>query len=795
MLHEPAALPSLQFTLYELAARSPRGHLTLAAYRAFGGVDAAIAARAEELYTGLDDPAREGIRRLFERLVVVSADGEPTRRRALRSELAVAARLLGGDVLQVIEAWAQSRLLTLDHHPETREPTVEVAHEALLREWPRLRGWLEEDREAIVALGHLREAAASWAGAGARSWRALPRGSARRGAAARQGRRAATCPRRSASSSRPASPSASANGSTSSSSWSAPPGRTVGCVSSWSALAVALVAALVVGAVAVNQRNEASQERQTATARELAAAANANLEIDPERSVLLALAAVDLARPVGGSALRQAEQALHEAVYASQIEQRFDGVGGAVAWSDDGDRFASSTAEGAVEIRDRATGEVVQTIDAHDDRVNGIAFSPDGALLGTTSEDDTAALWDLATGELLHRFDRPDTDLAMTAWCPRSAAMARASRSPGGASGGRLGGRCRLGSRWCRRSSTTAAIRQSTSFDPTGTMMAVALSTATGAVAVVDVASGKRRLTLDADTRSDVRGVESRRRVDRGGHRHRRLRLRRERPARSGSPSPTSPASSISTGALTRRRIATASRAGTIRVWRIIGRGGLEVFTLSSQATRAGVAGMAFSPDGTALVAGAVDYDTTLVWDTSLAASAEVANLPGALLDSGGAADYAATGDYIITGSPTGVLTVWDAQTYEPIRTARWSGSEPLRRSRPPTTWPSRRWKGAYDLFGVDVSPDGSRVAALVRDNVDDDAANQYAQLRVWDLETWEEPFRRPDERLGRQHGVVSRQRAPGAVAQRAVLRSGAPTLIGVVRVLDRAGQRGQDVP
>ena len=94
VLHEPAALPSLQFTLYELAARSPRGHLTLAAYRALGGVDAAIAARAEELYTGLDDPAREGIRRLFERLVVVSADGEPTRRRALRSELAVAGRAL-----------------------------------------------------------------------------------------------------------------------------------------------------------------------------------------------------------------------------------------------------------------------------------------------------------------------------------------------------------------------------------------------------------------------------------------------------------------------------------------------------------------------------------------------------------------------------------------------------------------------------------------------------------------------------------------------------------------------------
>jgi WD40 repeat protein len=163
VLHEPAALPSLQFTLYELAERSSDRTLTVAAYRELGGVDAAIAARAEELYRSLDDPARDGVRRLFERLVVVGTEGEPTRRRALRTELAAAAGPPAGEVLDMIEVWAQARLLTLDRHPESRQPTVEVAHEALLREWPRLRGWLEEDREEIMALAHLREAAASWA--------------------------------------------------------------------------------------------------------------------------------------------------------------------------------------------------------------------------------------------------------------------------------------------------------------------------------------------------------------------------------------------------------------------------------------------------------------------------------------------------------------------------------------------------------------------------------------------------------------------------------------------------------
>ncbi len=47
------------------------------------------------------------------------------------------------------------RLLAFDHDPVTREPTVEVAHEALIRNWPRLRGWLDEDRESLTIMRHL----------------------------------------------------------------------------------------------------------------------------------------------------------------------------------------------------------------------------------------------------------------------------------------------------------------------------------------------------------------------------------------------------------------------------------------------------------------------------------------------------------------------------------------------------------------------------------------------------------------------------------------------------------------
>lgn len=151
---EPAGLPSLQFTLFELAERT-RGDLTLAAYREIGGLYGAIATRAEDLYRSLDDDDRGAVRRLFDQLVVVHADGEPTRRRATRTDLTVTDPGLD----PVIDRWAEARLLSLDRHRQSRLPTVEPAHEALLREWPRLRRWIDEDRQALVVLGHLRGAA------------------------------------------------------------------------------------------------------------------------------------------------------------------------------------------------------------------------------------------------------------------------------------------------------------------------------------------------------------------------------------------------------------------------------------------------------------------------------------------------------------------------------------------------------------------------------------------------------------------------------------------------------------
>ena len=166
---------------------------------------------------------------------------------------------------------------------------------------------------------------------------------------------------------------------------------------------------MVVGYFAIRQREQATSERQVATARELAAAANANVTIDAERSVLLALAAVEESRSADGSALPEAEEALHRAVTADQIELRVPGVGGALDWSPDGRLFVTEgpQSSGIVDIRDARTGASVRSFHGHDLDVTDVAFNHDGTLLATTGADGAARVWDPATGEELHSIEHP----------------------------------------------------------------------------------------------------------------------------------------------------------------------------------------------------------------------------------------------------------------------------------------------------------------------------------------------------------------------------------------------------
>ena len=169
---QPGALPLLQYALTELFEQRQGRKLTLEAYKHSGGVSGALARRAEQIYSGLNEAEREAARQLFLRLVTLGEASEDTRRRVLRSELEALtlSQTDGRSARSLLETaldhYGRYRLLTFGFDPITRGPTVEVAHEALLREWPRLRAWLESGRADLRMQRTLALAAAEWQGGG-----------------------------------------------------------------------------------------------------------------------------------------------------------------------------------------------------------------------------------------------------------------------------------------------------------------------------------------------------------------------------------------------------------------------------------------------------------------------------------------------------------------------------------------------------------------------------------------------------------------------------------------------------
>ena len=154
---EPGALPLLSTALLELWQKRQDNTLTLAAYRSSGGVQGAVARLAEGTYARIPDERKPIARAIMLRLVGESEAHEPVRRRAPLAELDLERDSWVTDVLATL---ADSRLITVG------EGSVEVAHEALLREWPRLSEWIEEDTEGRRLRRHITQAATEWNTAG-----------------------------------------------------------------------------------------------------------------------------------------------------------------------------------------------------------------------------------------------------------------------------------------------------------------------------------------------------------------------------------------------------------------------------------------------------------------------------------------------------------------------------------------------------------------------------------------------------------------------------------------------------
>jgi class 3 adenylate cyclase len=152
---EPGALPLLSHALRATWERRDGRTLTVEGYRETGGVASALARTADSVVDGLPTEQRPLARSVFLRLTELGEGSADSRRRATVDEL-VPEAASPDTVRALLARLADARLITLD------DGAADVAHEALIRAWPRLRRWLDEDRAGIRAHRQLSDASRIW---------------------------------------------------------------------------------------------------------------------------------------------------------------------------------------------------------------------------------------------------------------------------------------------------------------------------------------------------------------------------------------------------------------------------------------------------------------------------------------------------------------------------------------------------------------------------------------------------------------------------------------------------------
>ena len=147
----PGGLPLLSHALAETWEHREGNVMTVDGYRATGGIHSAVAQSAERLYDSLTAADRDVLRTVLLRLVTPTPAGEPVVAR-------VPTRVFAGspEAPRLLDLLVRSRLVTAS------QDTVTIAHESLVRAWPRLRTWLDEDVEGQRILAHLQVTADTW---------------------------------------------------------------------------------------------------------------------------------------------------------------------------------------------------------------------------------------------------------------------------------------------------------------------------------------------------------------------------------------------------------------------------------------------------------------------------------------------------------------------------------------------------------------------------------------------------------------------------------------------------------
>ena len=444
---EPGMLPLLSHALLETWEQRRGRMLTLQGYADAGGVHGAIARTADAVFTRMAPKQQAIARSIFLRLTEPGEGAPDSRRRASLGEL-VSSAGEARPIEEVLKILADARLISISMD------AAEVAHEALIREWPALREWLNQDRESLRLQRHLTEAALSWEKlnhdpgelyrgarlAQALEWFEQPENA---GALNRQEQDFLSASQEAAEQEE-AAREAQRQRELESAQELAEVQRQRAEAEAQRAeeqagaahqlrrrsllLAGALFVALVLMVVAVFFGWQENRQTTIATARELALAAQGKLAVDPELAILLGLQSASAWAAVGQPIPYDLQETLHRAIPAARARLTWAASDEAilsVSFIQPGDQPRVVTGNhqaGTVTIWDPVSNQALATVPGavRNGSSGGsspiIRLSPTGEQLAVPADNNMVRLWDVSSGKERCSFSNPSGEEVLDAY-------------------------------------------------------------------------------------------------------------------------------------------------------------------------------------------------------------------------------------------------------------------------------------------------------------------------------------------------------------------------------------------